>query len=598
MSEEPRRPSQPHPVAPAPGGGGGAPGDEAVAAGGALASAGAAAPEEYGPYLLLERIGKGGMAEVFRAVKRGPENFVRMFALKRIIPQHAESTDFVDMFCTEARVSALLNHPNIVQVYDFGEAQGSYYLAMEYLKGKTILAVLRTLHARRAPFPMTSAAYIGRQVALGLEYAHALKGQDGKPLRLVHRDINPSNVMLLKSGGVKILDFGIAKVPSLARTHTQAGYVKGKLSYSSPEQLKCKPLDGRSDVFSLGVMLWEMLTMQKLFGGKKDYDTVTNVMNKPLVPPSRHRDEVPAALDEIVMAALSRSPADRPEAKEVAARLGQYLRNAHYLEDGLVELLRELFGAQTSQVFSIGAGAAFAGNPDPQNQTQVMSQAELARLMGDPAGERSSKMRSPIEVAADGDRDPQVVGTTPDTGLLEADPGWPDPFAPAAASPAPPPVAEVPEVVPSSRRSDTRYPTPPAVSPDGPRPRRHVHVPTPLIAAAGVAGLALMLSANWSAFREMAALVAAQGGSRGDPGGGASESLEVTVELDSKPRGAAVERSDGKVVGVTPLLLRLPRSSVPVSFLMKKDGHEPFRYEILPLRDSIATIELRAAVKR
>ena len=132
-----------------------------------------------------------------------------------------------------------------MQVYDFGEVEGSYYLAMEFLKGRTVLSVMRSLHARRMPFPAPAIGYIGRQVALGLAYAHSLRGEDGKTLGLVHRDINPSNIMLLKSGGVKVLDFGIAKAPSLTAHQTQAGLVKGKLSYAAPEQLKCLPLTGR-----------------------------------------------------------------------------------------------------------------------------------------------------------------------------------------------------------------------------------------------------------------------------------------------------------------------------------------------------------------
>jgi serine/threonine protein kinase len=315
--------------------------------------AGAVAPVSYGQYLLLEKIGAGGMAEVFRAVRKGPEGFVRVFALKRIIPRHAESREFVDMFINEARLSALLNHPNLVQVYDFGEVEGSYYLAMEYLKGRTVLSVMRGLHARKRPFPAAAVAYIGRQVALGLGYAHTLKGADNRTLGLVHRDINPSNIMLLKSGGVKVLDFGIAKAPSLATHQTQAGLVKGKLSYASPEQLKCKPLDGRSDVFALGVSLWEMLTMQKLFGGKTDYDTVTNVMTRQVRPPSAIRPDVPSALDKIILSALERDPARRPDARELAARLADFLRETRFMEDSLIELLRELFGEHTSRVMTL-----------------------------------------------------------------------------------------------------------------------------------------------------------------------------------------------------------------------------------------------------
>ena len=332
---------------------------------------GGGAPQNYGPYLLLEKIGSGGMAEVFRAIRKGPEGFVRLFALKRIIPRHAESREFVQMFINEARLSALLNHPNLVQVYDFGEVEGSYYLAMEFLKGRTVLSVMRSLHARRMPFPAPAIGYIGRQVALGLAYAHSLRGEDGKTLGLVHRDINPSNIMLLKSGGVKVLDFGIAKAPSLAAHQTQAGLVKGKLSYAAPEQLKCLPLAGKADVFSLGVTLWEMLTMQKLFGGTTDFDTVNNVMTKQMKPPSAIRADVPPLLDRLVMQALERDVDKRPDARQLAQGLGDYLREARFLEDSVVELLRELFGEHTSRVVTLMPGMGLTSSP-----------GELARLAG------------------------------------------------------------------------------------------------------------------------------------------------------------------------------------------------------------------------
>jgi serine/threonine protein kinase len=336
----------------------------------------AKATKSYGPYTLLERLGAGGMAEVYRAVRTGPQGFSRTFALKRILAGQSLSASFVQMFCTEARISALLEHPNIVQVHDFGQIDRTYYLAMEYLKGDTVLAVGRTLHARKLQFPVSTAAYIARQVALGLSYAHGLRDGDGKPLGLIHRDINPSNIMLLDSGGVKLLDFGIAKAPSLAKHQTETGFIKGKPSYCSPEQLKEKPLDGRSDVFSLGVTLWEMLTMRKLFLGRTDFETVTNVMKRPIPAPSTLRREVPPELDEIVLRALERDASKRPDAKELADRLGEYLRKAYYLEDALVDLLEDLRRPAPARPLAQGHVLA----DDGPTETDVLGSRELARL--------------------------------------------------------------------------------------------------------------------------------------------------------------------------------------------------------------------------
>ncbi len=484
-------------------------------------------PTSYGQYLLLEKIGAGGMAEVFRAVRKGPEGFVRVFALKRIIPRHAESREFVDMFINEARLSALLNHPNLVQVYDFGEVDGSYYLAMEYLKGRTVLSVMRGLHARKQPFPAPAVAYIGRQVALGLGYAHSLKGADGKSLTLVHRDINPSNVMLLKSGGVKVLDFGIAKAPTLATHQTQAGLVKGKLSYASPEQLKCKPLDGRSDVFALGVSLWEMLTMQKLFGGKTDYDTVTNVMTRQVRPPSAIRSDVPPVLDKIIMQALERDPAKRPDAKQMAARLADYLRETRFLEDSLVELMRELFGEHTSRVLTL--------LPPDLVMPGGVGLTTTPRVSSAP---------------------PSSSGSEGHAGEL------------AAAAPA--------------------------VSPSG---MTHVPAwrtgPIPLVLAA-IAGVAVVGLLTLGPLRSLG-LFSDEPTQEVEAAAAAPVPGEIVLELDSRPTNAFVETTDGRKLGKTPLSLRVPQGKTLSTFVIKKTGYEPVRYELIPERDQMATLELRAA---
>jgi len=191
--------------------------------------------QRFGRYYLLERIGVGGMAEVYRAVTQGVEGFRRMFVVKRILAEKSRSPTFIQMFCEEARISALLHHPNIVQVYDFGHVGGSYFLAMEYLLGKDLASVMRVLRGSNLALPPSMAAFIGQQVALGLGYAHGLRGSNGQPMGIVHRDVTPSNIMLLHAGGVKILDFGIAKAGEAAGGEEVGGAVKGKLRYLAPE---------------------------------------------------------------------------------------------------------------------------------------------------------------------------------------------------------------------------------------------------------------------------------------------------------------------------------------------------------------------------
>ena len=227
------------------------------------------------------------MAEVFRAVAEGVEGFRRVFVIKRLRPEKSASVELTRMFVDEARLSALLHHPNIVQVYDFGQINGTYFLAMEYLRGKDLAAVMKALRAVKSAVSPSIAAHIAHQVATGLHYAHTLSRMDGKKLSVVHRDVTPSNIMLQRTGAVKVLDFGIAQATNFARqVETGGGRVKGKLAYLSPEQVRLEGLDARSDVFALGVVLWEMLTGQRLFAAENEVLTMRAVLGLPIAPPS------------------------------------------------------------------------------------------------------------------------------------------------------------------------------------------------------------------------------------------------------------------------------------------------------------------------
>ena len=305
-------------------------------------------PEKFGRYILLDRIGVGGMAEVFRAVMPGVEGFQRTFVVKRILAERAQSPYFVDMFVQEARINALLNHPNIVQVFDFGNVGGTYFLAMEYVRGRDVSEVLRRLRERERPCPVGVAAFIVREVAVALAYAHTLAAPDGTPLNIVHRDISPSNIMCLRAGGVKLLDFGIAKAlgePEIERTGH--GTFKGKLSYSSPERIKDLPADGRADLFALGAVLWELLAGRKLFRGQSEFQTLKNVIEMEVPPPSSIRSDVPPELDRIVARALARDPAERyPTGQALADDLDCVLEALRHQPRALPDLLHELFGSE------------------------------------------------------------------------------------------------------------------------------------------------------------------------------------------------------------------------------------------------------------
>jgi serine/threonine-protein kinase len=304
------------------------------------------AGDRFGRYRLLERIGKGGMAEVFRAVAHGVQGFERAFVVKRIRPDKSDSPRLVEMFCEEARISALLNHPNIVQVYDFGQIDGAYFMAMEHLVGKDLSSVMRAVRSRRGAMPPSLAAFVARDVARALHYAHTLVLPDGSAGGIVHRDVTPSNIMLLKAGSVKILDFGLAKAAALARRPDATGKPRlaGKLAYLSPEQVRGTPVDHRSDIFSLGVVLWEMVSGQRLFAAESENETVRNVLMQPIAEPSRRREGIPAVLDTIVARALDRDPAQRyASADELANDLDRFLVEMPVADQAIPQLLEEAF---------------------------------------------------------------------------------------------------------------------------------------------------------------------------------------------------------------------------------------------------------------
>jgi eukaryotic-like serine/threonine-protein kinase len=309
--------------------------------------------QRFGRYVLLERIGSGGMAEVFRAVAHGVEGFQRTFVLKRIRADRSSSSNFVEMFVNEARISALLNHENIVQIYDFGEVEGCYFLTMEYLRGKDLSTVLRKLYGSKAHLDAAIVAFVALQVARGLAYAHRLTLPGGEPLSIIHRDVTPSNIMLTRAGGVKLLDFGIAKTQgefNLAE-NTETGVCKGKLPYLAPEQVQGKPIDKRSDVFALGVVMWEALTGRRLFLGRSDYETMQNVLERPIPPPSMLRPDVPTALDYIVIRALERDRDRRyPDAGVLADELETVTQDMRYRSDAIPRMLDGLFGEEDNSV--------------------------------------------------------------------------------------------------------------------------------------------------------------------------------------------------------------------------------------------------------
>jgi TonB family protein len=277
--------------------------------------------ERFGQYTLLERIAVGGMAEVWKARMRGVEGFQKTVAIKRILPHMTDNAEFVGMFIDEAKLAAQLTHPNIVHIYDLGKLGRDYYIAMEYVDGKDLRSLLNAGRRKGVPLPLGLSLLIAARVASALDYAHRKRDFEDQEMGLVHRDVSPQNVLLTYEGDVKLCDFGIAKAVSKV-SQTQMGALKGKLQYMSPEQAWGRPVDSRSDLFSLGAVLFEMVTGERLFTGDSEISVLELVRQGHTRRPSQVDPTIPREVDEIVARALGVDPKDRfQSAGEMKQRL-------------------------------------------------------------------------------------------------------------------------------------------------------------------------------------------------------------------------------------------------------------------------------------
>jgi serine/threonine protein kinase len=275
-------------------------------------SAAASAPKlvPFGKYLLLERVAVGGMAEVWLAKRMEGDGVSELLAVKRILPNLSADAEFIKMFVDEARIAGQLQHPGIVPMQELGRIGQTFYIAMEYVWGRDLLQILRTVKQDGQKIPFAAATYVAARVCEALHYAHVKVDKHGKPLELVHRDVSPQNVIVSFDGKVKLIDFGIAKAASRT-TKTQAGTLKGKVGYMSPEQVRGLPVDGRSDLFAVGTLLYEMLTVRPLFARGNNFEAMNRVRDADVPPIASRVPDIPPALAQIVTKALSREPGDR-----------------------------------------------------------------------------------------------------------------------------------------------------------------------------------------------------------------------------------------------------------------------------------------------
>jgi eukaryotic-like serine/threonine-protein kinase len=308
-------------------------------------------PVPFGKYLLLDRISVGGMAEVYKAKSYGVEGFEKIIAIKRILPSMGEDRDFIKMFIDEAKIAGQLAHSNICQIFELGRIDGSHFIAMEFIWGKDLLQIQNRLRKSKQLMPVAMACYSLSRVCEGLDYAHRKKNQLGKPMEIVHRDCSPQNVLVSYEGEVKVIDFGIAKASS-STTRTQAGVLKGKFGYMSPEQVRGLPLDRRSDIFALGTMLFECLTGTRLFQGETDFATLEKVRNVTMPSPRSLNSAIPEVVEKIIMKALTRDPDERYQwCSEMQAELQSFLmsQSSVFTAKTMAAAVREMFAAEVER---------------------------------------------------------------------------------------------------------------------------------------------------------------------------------------------------------------------------------------------------------
>jgi serine/threonine-protein kinase len=397
-----------------------------------------------GKYVVRRKLAEGGMAEIYLCTARGAEGFEKEVVIKRVRAFLASDPEFVGMFIAEARLASRLNHANVVQIFDFDKHEDTYYLAMEYVRGCSLWELRRKCKELMTPVPPVLVAHLGAEVARGLHYAHRVQ-VNGQPLDLVHRDVTPHNVLLSFDGAVKLTDFGIAKAGNRL---TQPGVLKGKFAYMAPEQARGEAVDARTDLFALGVVLWELLTGGRLFDGDSEVAVLRAVQQSAIAPPARLNPDVPADLDAIVVRALERDPAARFQtAGELERALAQcVLKHATSVDDtDLGAFLRRLFPASTTQALPTVQERTHvepvpvppgddAPAPAPREPTVVMPRASRGRGLAVTPSPDEDVSASTFVLPR---RDEEPAPVPP----LLATPLMPLPAVASAAMPLPPPSA-------------------------------------------------------------------------------------------------------------------------------------------------------------
>jgi serine/threonine protein kinase len=520
--------------------------------------------EQFGPYEVYERLGLGGMASVHRAKKRGPAGFERTVALKRMLSHLTEDRGFVDSFVREAKVASLLAHPNIAQTYDFGRINGVFYIAMELVSGCDLRKLLRHAHRNNEPIPMPVIVSILGELCEALDYAHSFVDENGEPMHIVHRDVSPSNIIISQTGHLKVIDFGIAKANS-RQLHTESGLVKGKLGYMAPEVALGLPVGPVSDIFSMGVVAWELVTTLPLFSARTDFETMRKLREEPVPAPSTHNPACPPMLDHLILAALEREPEQRLHSARafratldgIAAQFG-IQTSAHVVTEYTRQLPSEPKGRAST-------ASPYAGGGDTRVTVTSRPRTSTGRQLPLPAGPETAVIRPthPSSTLRRSDEDIQLATEIwgEDATQQPSDPGSDfsvaSPHVPSSVVASFPPTPyglHVPSLAPAhAARSHTAPPDafPPSVVVEPARSRTPLWILAGLAIVAGTLG-GILYSKRGS---EPTPQVASRG----------------HVTFVTEPEGAVVEVGGNTLGTVSPIDTELAPGVYSIA--VKRDGY-------------------------
>jgi len=487
-------------------------------------------PKNVGRYEVLGKLATGGMAEILLARLSGPADFVRAVVIKRILSQYASNESFVAMFLDEARIVAKIRHPNVVQVQELGQDEGGVFLVLEYVAGENLSSVLKRATAVGEKLEAALVAHVVAEACAGLHAAHELVTDDGRSENLVHRDVSPQNLFVAYDGHVKLLDFGVARTNErIART--AVGDVKGKFEYMSPEQVNGGALDRRSDIFAMGIVLYELATGRRLFKRASHARTLEAVVKEPIVPPSRLVDGVPPSLEAVCMRALAKRPEDRyATAAEMRIDLLEIARSLPSPTEAIADRMHRWFPERIAE--------------KDEMLTRLRHGDEIARV---PPGEVEENVRIPSvpEARSPDDTGGEIEPTTAGAAARRTTRGVVIGASVAVAIT----IVGAATAVGWARRGP-------------PRPTRE---PAPALGAAE-------LSSSTSL----------------------PPSAEVLVQIESRPGGAHVYLN-GEDRGATPVALRLARGGAPVMLEVRRAGYLTTLQAVIPDNDQKILLALQPA---